>query len=545
MLIYRPRNCSSFRLIPTSSTRSRYYSSSPPIPPTIFACVIDGYCPSYTLGEKGRLLAPTLTSLATTTTAKAAMPTFTNVNNVSILTASTPKKHGIAGNFLYNEMERTETPMVQSEFIRANSLLANAFLKGYDIVIVTAKDKLAKLLRHQLPLDALTAADDLESADDRPSVTCISLESASFSSHVESSSSINLARQLLLKTRTSLPTIYDPEISVAVIEVGNALVQHIQSRRKTRRPIIAFLSTTDFVQHKHAPFSEGANQFYRLLDKAVSDLLSSHPSSIFGLSADHGMSSKHDPITGKLKIVFVEEILNSYNIPNRTILPITDAHIVHHASLGGYATIHIGSCHAPSMNVNSTTSSSPYQESSSRKSVFVADEEWKATKGQVLPPGLEIKMNMQSGGNDVMARLALSSDERRKYEDKKEAMIELAITILKEQEGILRVYRKKEAAEIYSLPRDRIGDLVVVSTENFVLGKSPNHHDLGKVERLRSHGGESEVNVPLIINKSLKDVVDDEDALTMIERGSAPSNILLPLLFSLSGVKDIHVRREE
>ena len=45
------------------------------------------------------------------------MPTFTNVNNVSILTGTTPKTHGIAGNFIYNELQRTEIPMVQSKVL--------------------------------------------------------------------------------------------------------------------------------------------------------------------------------------------------------------------------------------------------------------------------------------------------------------------------------------------------------------------------------------------------------------------------------------------
>jgi phosphonoacetate hydrolase len=514
-----------FRRFHTSSSSSRP-------PPTIFACVIDGYDPSYTSGLEGKLLAPTLSTLATQAIAKAAMPTFTNVNNVSILTGTTPKTHGIAGNFIYNELQRTEIPMVQSEFIRANSLLASAYNHGFDIVIVTAKEKLRKLLSHQLPIDALTATDNLESADDIPSVTCISLESAAIDAQTQqnnsSSSSTSLVRQLLLKSRSTVPTIYDPEISIAVIEMGNALVQYIQSKRRTPRPIIAFLSTTDYVQHKYAPFSEGANSFYKLLDKAVSDLLSTHKDCIFALTADHGMSRKHDPESGNLNIIYLEHLLNTFDIPNRTILPITDAHIVHHASLGGYANIHIGSCHAPRTKMGN-------EDPSIRKAV-IADEEWMSTKaGQVLPQGLEIKMNMQSGSNDVAVRLALSFEERRAYENKKEALIERAITILKSQEGIHRVFRKQEASEFYSLPIDRIGDLVAVSKEDYVLGKTPSHHDLKKVERLRSHGGESEVNVPFKVNKSLKGVLD-ESTFELLESGNAPSNLLLPVLFALTRV---------
>jgi len=130
-------------------------------PPSIFSLVIDGYDPAYTFGEQGKKLAPTLSTLSSQYLAKAQMPTFTNVNNVSILTGKTPKTHGIAGNFLYDEIQRIETPMIQSEHIRSDSLLAKAYNRGYDIVIVTAKEKLVKLLSHQLPKNVLSAADNL------------------------------------------------------------------------------------------------------------------------------------------------------------------------------------------------------------------------------------------------------------------------------------------------------------------------------------------------------------------------------------------------
>jgi phosphonoacetate hydrolase len=513
-----------------SSTVSSVSSQNPS---SIFALVIDGYDPAYTFGEQGKKLAPTLSTLSSQYLAKAQMPTFTNVNNVSILTGTTPKTHGIAGNFLYDEIQRIEIPMIQSEHIRSDSLLAKAYNIGYDIVIVTAKEKLVKLLSHQLPKNVLSAADNLGdiASDNQPSVTCISLESASIINEESSSRIVNLARSLLFQTRSTLPTIYDPEISIAVIELGNALVQHIQSMRQTPRPIIAFLSTTDYVQHKHSPFSKEANHFYTLLDKAISDLLKTHTNSIFGLTADHGMTCKYDEKSGKLNIIYVEQLLNSFNIPNRTILPITDAHIVHHASLGGYATIHIGKCHSVKNTINN-----------SKTLYFEADEDWKTVQqGQILPPGLEIKMNMNknSGGQDnVIARKALSTIERIEYETTKEEMITRALVLLQSQVGIQRVFRKKEAAEVYSLPIDRIGDLVVVSNENFVIGKTPTQHDLEKVDKLRSHGGESEITVPLKFNKSLNGILDDS-TMSLIATGNASSNVLLPLLFKLKAQSDI------
>ena len=65
--------------------------------------------------------------------------------------------------------------------------------------------------------------------------------------------------------------------------------------------------------------------------------------------------------------------------------------------------------------------------------------------------------------------------------------------------GIEVVLTKAEACERFSLPPDRTGDLVVVSATSKVLGSAAAKHDLsGLTEPLRSHGGISEREVPLI-----------------------------------------------
>ena len=68
------------------------------------------------------------------------------------------------------------------------------------------------------------------------------------------------------------------------------------------------------------------------------------------------------------------------------------------------------------------------------------------------------------------------------------------------------------AAAAFELPEDRIGDLVVVSQRSVVLGSSAARHDLSALEvPLRSHGGVSEQQVPLILNRRLAGV--DEQML--------------------------------
>ena len=73
--------------------------------------------------------------------------------------------------------------------------------------------------------------------------------------------------------------------------------------------------------------------------------------------------------------------------------------------------------------------------------------------------------------------------------------------------GIEVVLTRDEAAQRFELPRDRIGDLVVVSTRHVVIGTSRSRHDLsGLTEPLRSHGGISEQRVPLLFNRKLHGV---------------------------------------
>ena len=57
-------------------------------------------------------------------------------------------------------------------------------------------------------------------------------------------------------------------------------------------------------------------------------------------------------------------------------------------------------------------------------------------------------------------------------------------------DGILLVVNKSEAVKRFDLPPDRIGDIVIISTENMTLGTSIDRHDLAALkEPLRSHGG--------------------------------------------------------
>ena len=65
---------------------------------------------------------------------------------------------------------------------------------------------------------------------------------------------------------------------------------------------------------------------------------------------------------------------------------------------------------------------------------------------------------------------------------------------------------RAQAAERFELPPDRIGDIVVVSRSDTVIGTSHDRHDLSGLDvPLRSHGGTSEQKVPLLMNRGIAD----------------------------------------
>lgn len=67
---------------------------------------------------------------------------------------------------------------------------------------------------------------------------------------------------------------------------------------------------------------------------------------------------------------------------------------------------------------------------------------------------------------------------------------------------ILEVMDRAAAVERFELPADRIGDIVMISTENMTIGTSEHRHDLAALnEPLRSHGGLTEQEVPFIVNR--------------------------------------------
>src|SRR5438309_278549 len=129
---------------PTVSVNGRDYKF--PKTPTVCVC-IDGSEPGYIERAIDAGLAPNFSRLMQTAnlTALSAMPSFTNPNNISIITGRPPAVHGIAGNYFYDPATGVEVMMNDAKFLRAPTIMQAFHDAGAKVAVVTAKDKLRTL----------------------------------------------------------------------------------------------------------------------------------------------------------------------------------------------------------------------------------------------------------------------------------------------------------------------------------------------------------------------------------------------------------------
>src|SRR3546814_1209496 len=98
------------------------------------------------------------------------------------------------------------------------------------------------------------------------------------------------------------------------------------------RPDIMYLSTTDYIQHKHAPGSAGANDFYAMMAGYCAQLYAA--GAVIVLTAHHGMNAKHRA-DGSPNVIYLQSALTEILSKDRArpILSLTDPYAVHHGAL--------------------------------------------------------------------------------------------------------------------------------------------------------------------------------------------------------------------
>jgi len=373
-----------------------------PLQPTVVVC-IDGSEPDYMGLAIAAGCMPWLKSTLQTgtgLTARAVMPSFTNPNNLSIVTGVPPSIHGICGNFFFDTKTQTEVMMNDPSYLRAPTILAAMANAGKSVAVVTAKEKLRLLL------------------GSRMNGICFSAEKADEA--VASTHGIDKVPDMV---GMPVPSAYSAALSEFVVAAGVQLMHH-------QRPDLMYLSTSDYVQHKSAPGTDAANRFYAMLDGYFAQL--DALGCVIALTADHGMGSKIG-LDGTPNVIYLQRLFDDWLGLGtaRVILPITDPYVAHHGALGSFATVYL----LPQISAKG----------------------WCETLLQVP--------------------------------------------------GIARALPREQAALEFELPVDRIGDVVVVSEPNTVLGTTPQRHELTQLDTpLRSHGGLSEQRVPLVLNRALPQV---------------------------------------
>ena len=286
--------------------------------PLVVICV-DGCEPDYLTRAVAAGVMPWLGAArarGTDRIADCVIPSFTNPNNLSIVTGAPPSVHGICGNYFWDADAGVEVMMNDPKYLRAESILAAFSQAGAAVAVVTAKDKLRRLLGEGLRLGPDGTA------------VCFSSERAAETTRAEHG--LDDAASWLGRP---VPSVYSAELSEFVFAAGVKLME-------TRRPDLVYLSTTDYVQHKHAPGTPDANAFYRMMDGYLGRL--DALGATVAMTADHGMNGKTDA-AGRPQVIYLQDVLDGWIGAGRArvILPITDPYVVHHGALGSFATVHL------------------------------------------------------------------------------------------------------------------------------------------------------------------------------------------------------------
>jgi phosphonoacetate hydrolase len=253
---------------------------------------LDGIGPDYLAASQ----TPTFDELGRRgwfTIGQGAMPSVTNVNNVSIVTGGPPALHGITANYYFDRATGRSVYMESADFILTPTMFEKAARHGRRSIVVTAKDKLRTLIAH--------GASEVISAESPPAWVADSVGAP--------------------------PPILSVEVNHWLFRAAVALC-HV------RPPDLLYLTLTDYAQHKFAPETEESQANIATLDSLLADLLNTGPEFTVAAAADHGMRAKTRGLD-------LGRILANAGIPNDTIPIIKDRYVAHHQNLGGSAYVYL------------------------------------------------------------------------------------------------------------------------------------------------------------------------------------------------------------
>ena len=262
--------------------------------PTIII-LVDGFDPEYL----AVCAAPALEAVAAggfRVDGRGMTPSVTNVNNVSLVTGSYPERHGITSNYWLDRERGQELYMESGEFLCAETMFRRAAAAGMRSLLVTAKDKLLRLLS---PPGG--AADVALSAEAPPGWA--------------------------VAAAGEPPPIYSLEVNRWVLDAGRGAMARESFD-------LVYLTTTDYAMHTYGPQHPESARHVKLLDDGIGALMAQSPGARILVTADHGMSDK-------TRMLHLPGELARYGIAARAVPVIKDRYIVHHSNLGGSIYVHL------------------------------------------------------------------------------------------------------------------------------------------------------------------------------------------------------------
>jgi phosphonoacetate hydrolase len=283
-----------------------------PSRPTV-VIVLDGFDPAYLEHGFANGTLPRMKSFITdgfVGFADCSMPSTTNTNNTSIVTGVPPAVHGINGNYYLDSETGKEIMITDASRLRCGTILGAMSDAGVKTAVVTAKDKLLKVLAYKMA-------------------------GIRFSSEYAHKANLrdNEIEHVEELVGRSQPDQYSADLSLFVLDAGVKILSSIRSD-------LMYLSTSDYVQHKHAPGEPEADAYHHAVDTIIGELVAL--GATVAITADHGMNDK-STADGTAKVVYLEDELNSrFGAGSvRVICPIADPFVRHHGALGSFVRVHL------------------------------------------------------------------------------------------------------------------------------------------------------------------------------------------------------------
>ena len=290
--------------------------------PSVIVC-FDGCEPSYLDEAIKKDLAPNISRFKQHGffgLAKSVIPSYTNPNNIAIITGAEPIINGIPGNWIYDRKINVERAIDSPKDIKCETILERLYCEGVKVASITTKDKLRLLLGKGWEGINISAEMAYGIRGTKDSISEVINEAAK-----RGNNAINPKTDSWMYTQE--PSHYALDLAIALMESKGAY-----------KPDLLYVTLTDYIPHRYAPGTPEANEYFYGIDKRLGEF--DRLGCNIGVTSDHGMKAKHKS-DGSAKVLWLDVELDKAGVKDHlTILPITDKYSAHHGSLGGFAWIH-------------------------------------------------------------------------------------------------------------------------------------------------------------------------------------------------------------